>query len=111
MTGEVTCLGALIILTTTPTLEDAKKISRGLVENKLVACVSILNSVESVFLWEGKLSDERECLLVVKTTEKLFGKVRDWIKKHHPYSVPEILGVKVDFGSSDYLKWVNETTR
>ncbi len=104
-------MAALVIFTTTPTLEDAKKISQGLVEKKLAACVSIIDNMESIFIWEGKLSDEKECLLLIKTTEKLFDDVRDWIKMHHPYSVPEILGIKTEFGSSDYLKWISEVTR
>lgn len=104
-------MDALIILTTTPSPDVAKKISHGLIEKKLAACVSIVDNMESVFFWNGKLSEEKECLLIIKTFEKLFDEVRDWIKEHHPYSVPEILSVKVDLASSDYLKWIYETVR
>ena len=110
MNKEVKFLSGLIILTTAP-IADAQKISRALVKEKLAACVSIINNVESVYFWEGKMTHEKETLLIIKTTQRLFGDVKDWIKKHHPYNVPEVLSLKTDSGDSDYLKWINENTR
>ena len=104
-------MGAILLFTTTPTLDDAKKISKELIEKKLAACVSIISGLESLFYWEGKLTEEKEYLLMVKTREELSDYLIDCVKKLHPYRVPEIIASKILFGNPEYLEWLEETTK
>ncbi len=104
-------MGVIIVFTTTPTLENAEKISSMLVEKRLAACVSILGEVKSTFFWEGKIEKEKEYLVMIKTENKVFDEVLNLIKKIHPYKVPEILALNVTTGNPDYVKWVEETVQ
>jgi periplasmic divalent cation tolerance protein len=74
---------------TVPTQEVATKISSGLVEHKLAACVNIIPKIQSVYWWEGSIQKDEEMLLMLKTKTVLIPEIIDWVKKNHPYSVPE----------------------
>lgn len=104
-------MGVIIIFITTPTLENAEKISDILIEKRLAACVSILGEVKSTFFWEGKIEKEKEYLVMIKTEDKIFDKVLNLIKSIHPYKVPEILALNVVTGNPDYIRWVKETVQ
>lgn len=95
---------------TTPTMEVAREISRYLVSNKTAACVNIIPTVTSVFHWEGKLNEEQECLLLIKTQTALVERVIAEVKEKHPYEVPEVISVAMGPGSESYLKWLAEST-
>jgi periplasmic divalent cation tolerance protein len=101
----------IVVLTTAPDLESAKKLARPLLENNLAACVNILQGLSSLYHWEGKLQDDREVQLFIKTRAELLDeKIIPLIQKHHPYDLPEILALPVVGGSESYLEWVlNET--
>jgi len=92
---------------TVPTLEEGEKIASILVEEKIVACVNILKNIFSVYRWKGKVEEETEHLLLIKTTEKNSEKLISKIEEIHSYETPECIGFKIDKGSNDYLKWVN----
>ena len=77
-----------------------------LVEEGLVACGNLLPGVRSIYAWEGKICDEQELLLILKTTESLCTKVSERVCELHPYACPEVLSVAVEFGQPDYLAWV-----
>lgn len=104
-------MGYIMVFITTPTQENAEKISSMLVEEKLVACVSVVGEVKSTFYWEGKIEKEKEYLLIIKTKDNLFNKILEMVKKIHPYKVPEILALNISQGNPDYLKWVEETVK
>jgi periplasmic divalent cation tolerance protein len=95
-----------IILTTTGSQQEARKIANALVERKLAACVNIVPKVESIYRWEGKIETAEEWLLVVKTTADAFGRVRDAIKELHSYDLPECVSISVEEGSEEYLQWI-----
>lgn len=89
-------------------LEEARKISRGLVEKKLVACASIIPSIESVFLWNGKIETAQETKVIFKTKDHLFEEVKKFIIQNATYEVSEILKIAIMGGNEAYLKWVDE---
>jgi periplasmic divalent cation tolerance protein len=97
------------VMTTTETKEQAEAIARYLVEEKLAACVQIINAIESTYLWKGKLECSREHLCLIKTREDLFPRIEAAIKKLHSYETPEIISVPIVKGSKEYLKWLDDT--
>jgi len=101
----------VIILTTVSSREDAERIARTIVSEKLAACVSIVDGVSSVYWWEGRVEEEKELLLIIKTSiDKLLELTRR-LREIHPYRVPEILVLPVAAGLPDYLTWVEEATK
>src|SRR5438309_8197435 len=101
---------ALVVLITAASREEAERIARRLVEDRLAACVNIVPEVRSLFIWQGKFSQEDEVLLVVKSRRARFRELATAVRQLHSYSVPEIIAVPVLVGSSDYLRWVAEST-
>ena len=102
--------GAIVILTNTASLEEAKTIANHLITESLAACVNIFKNESSLYVWEGEVCEAQEFQLVIKTQASLYGKVEAAIMKLHSYDVPEIIALPVLDGSSDYLKWVREST-
>jgi periplasmic divalent cation tolerance protein len=96
------------VLSTTASLEEAKKIAREVVGRRLAACVNILPRIESIYRWEGKVEEAQECLLLIKTTAEGFPSLRDAIQQLHSYEVPECVALSVEDGSHSYLKWIDE---
>lgn len=101
---------AIVVLITAASREEADRIARRLVEDRLAACVNIVPQVRSLFVWEGRLSQEDEVLLVVKSRRTRFQQLTTAVKRLHSYSVPEIIALPVVMGSADYLRWVSEST-
>jgi periplasmic divalent cation tolerance protein len=99
-----------VMLTTTPTREEAQKIARLLIEEKLAACVQLL-PIESFYVWQGKTQNEAEVLLLIKTRTALFESAIARIKAVHSYTVPEIVAVPFTAGFGGYFDWIGETVR
>lgn len=102
--------GCGIVFMTTPSREEAEKIARGLVEQRLAACVQIVSEIRSFYWWEGKVCDDRETLLIAKTTESLFQHLVNTVKGMHSYQVPEIVFVPIQDGLPEYLAWIYRET-
>lgn len=100
---------AVIVQTTTSNEEEAKKIAKMLMQDKLAACVQ-LKDIESLYNWDGKLCCERETLLSIKTKKELFFKVKSKILELHSYDTPEIIELDISNISEDYLKFIKENT-
>jgi len=98
-----------MLMTTTPSREDAARLARMLVEEKLAACVQLL-PVESVFFWKGKIQDEKETLMLVKTRTASFEAAIARIKAAHRYEVPEIVAMPFTAGSAAYFQWMDDVT-
>ena len=96
----------LMIHCTVPDAKTAEAIARTLVEERLVACVNIVPGMRSVYRWLGAIEVADECLLVAKTADSRFEALRDRLIALHPYELPEVVAVKVQFGSTEYLDWV-----
>ena len=101
----------IVIYITTGSVNEAKKIGRALVEEKLVACSNIISPIRSIYSWQGKICDDKEALMVLKTRKKLFNQIVKRVEKLHSYDVPEIIAMPIIEGSSKYLSWLNEETK
>ena len=101
----------IVIYITTGSVNEAKKIGRVLVEEKLVACSNIISPIRSIYSWQGKICDDKEALMVLKTRKKLFNQIVKRVEKLHSYDVPEIIAMPIIEGSSKYLSWLNEETK
>ena len=99
----------VVVYVTTPE-KDAPDIARSLVERKLAACVNIVQTVRSVYRWQGAVQDEAESLLIIKTTRSRFDALRAGVLDVHPYSVPEVIALPVVAGHAPYLGWVSQMT-
>ncbi|MFW6118103.1 MAG: divalent-cation tolerance protein CutA [Chloroflexota bacterium] len=97
----------IIILITAGSEEEAHEIAESLVKGKKAACVNIVQRVDSLFWWEGKLESTRESMLLVKSKATLFPEIVELVKRTHSYEVPEIIALPIIAGSEDYLKWLD----
>jgi periplasmic divalent cation tolerance protein len=101
---------SIVVLITCGSEEEAAKIANSLVEERLAACVNIISPVRSTYRWEGKIWDEREWMLIIKTQKRRFEELEKKVKSLHSYSVPEIIALPIVEGSASYLKWLEENT-
>ena len=100
----------LIIYSTTSSVEEARKIARILVEEKLVACVNIIPKIESIYRWQGKIEEDNESILLAKTIDKNIDQVIQRIKENHSYDIPDIVAIPITHGFKKYLDWVEDET-
>ena len=100
----------IVVYITASSQEEAAKIARSLVETKLAACVNIVKNIRSIYTWQGKVEDEAEALMIVKTQKKHFSALSAKVKELHSYSVPEIIALPIIEGSDEYLKWLRDVT-
>jgi periplasmic divalent cation tolerance protein len=100
-----------IVLCTAGSEDEARKIARHLVEQRLAACVNIVPRMESIYRWEGKLESSGEWLLLIKTTVERFPAVRDAIRDLHSYELPECIAISIEDGSSGYLEWIAQSVK
>lgn len=102
--------GYKICLITTDNKEIAYKIARKLVEEKLAACVNILENVSSIYRWKGKIEEASEILLIVKTKAILAKDIIVSVKSIHNYTLPEIIFLDITEGFEEYLDWIGANT-
>jgi periplasmic divalent cation tolerance protein len=101
----------VVVLVTTASLREAKKIARHLVDSNLAACVNISQPIRSVYRWEGKIADEKEYLLLIKTVRDLFNEIKSAISRIHSYHTPEIVCLPIIDGSRNYLQWIADSVK
>ncbi|MFN3395346.1 MAG: divalent-cation tolerance protein CutA [Thermodesulfovibrionales bacterium] len=101
---------AIVVYITAPNEEEAAKIARTIVEERLAGCVNIVKGIRSIYSWQGKIEDESEVLMVVKTRKELFESLSKRVKELHSYTVPEIIALPIIEGFDDYLNWLKEVT-
>lgn len=97
-----------LVLTTTPSQAVANTLANGLVNSGLAACVTQQAGVKSTYIWQGKLCNEEEVALIIKTTNKAYKAVVSYIQQEHPYDCPEVLKILVSGGSEAYLSWIRQ---
>lgn len=98
-----------VVITTTPDRQEAERLAEGILRNRLAACIQ-MSDIRSMFFWEDELQREDEVVLTIKTTEKRYAELADYIRDYHPYDVPEIIRIPVTGGLPGYLSWLDETT-
>lgn len=86
--------------------EDAGRIARAVLEEKIAACVNIIDAF-SLFWWNGRVQEDREKLLVIKSREDMWDALKKKIKEIHSYELPEIIAVPIEYGLEDYLEWID----
>ena len=101
----------IVVLVTCGSEEEALKIAHSLVEERIAGCVNLVSPVRSIYRWEGKIWDEKEWILIIKTQRERFEELEKKVKSIHSYSVPEIVGLPIVEGASPYLKWLEEMTK
>lgn len=100
-----------ICYVTTPNEESAKKIARAVISNKLAACVNIIPNIQSIYEWEGRINEDLEYLLMIKTTTANVNELITFVRDNHPYSVAEVISVKIENGNPPYLDWVAKSVK
>jgi periplasmic divalent cation tolerance protein len=100
-----------LVLVTCPSLPEARKISRHLLQKHLAACVNIHTTpVESIYHWKGKIETAREHLLLIKTTTRRLKSLEREVLRLHSYETPEFLVLPISSGSRAYLRWLEDQT-
>jgi periplasmic divalent cation tolerance protein len=100
----------VVVLVTTASEEEAAQVGQALVKEGLVACANIVPGIRSIFRWEGKIEEEAECLLVLKSQRDHFEQLSKRVKELHSYSVPEIIALPIVDGLPEYLAWLRDMT-
>ncbi|MFQ5640221.1 MAG: divalent-cation tolerance protein CutA [bacterium] len=100
----------IVVFVTCGSEEEAKKISRELLDAQLIACANVVPSVLSIFRWQGKIDEESEVLIVIKSVKTNLAQIVTKVKAMHSYDVPEIIAMPIIGGSDDYLRWVDNET-
>jgi len=96
----------LLVLTTLPDQTTAETLASALVENRLAACVNILQPCRSIYRWQGTVETADEVPLLIKTTEARYPALEAAIRARHPYEIPEIIALPISLGLPGYLAWV-----
>ena len=102
---------ARIVLTTAATIEEARSLGHTLIEERLVACATLIPAVESIFHWQGKIESTIESLLLLKTGPDQLPALEDRLHELHSYQTPEFLVLNVEAGSHPYLDWLQASLR
>jgi len=101
----------ILVLTTVPDEQKAQDIAETLVGERLAACVTVSAGCQSFYWWEGKISQDREMMLFIKTKAALYDQLEARIKQVHPYRVPEIIALPLIRGYVKYLDWLTKETK
>jgi periplasmic divalent cation tolerance protein len=101
---------AAVVLTTLASVDEAVKLVRTLLDRRLIACGNILPGVRSIYRWEGKVADEQEVIVLLKTRAARIEALEMAFGELHPYKVPELLALPVSAGLHKYLEWIDDET-
>jgi len=102
---------AMLVLTTLPNSDAAADLAKKVVSEKLAACANVMPAVRSIYRWQGAIQDENEVLVLLKTRQARFDKLKARILELHPYDVPEVIAIPVEQGHGAYLDWIANETR
>ena len=101
----------IFIYVTCPTLAVAKKIARSVVDERLCACANILPSMRSIYRWQGRVHEDREVVLILKTRSARYAAVERAVRKMHPYDCPCIVALPIVHGERGYFRWLAAESR
>ncbi|HEY2797591.1 MAG TPA: divalent-cation tolerance protein CutA [Thermoanaerobaculia bacterium] len=100
----------MVVVTSVGTEEQAIDVAHALVRSRRAACVNIVPNIHSVYRWKGRVCDDGEMLLLIKTRAANFDAVRETIHKVNTYELPEVLGYRVDWASPGFSSWIEKMT-
>lgn len=98
-----------VIFITAPTKKEADSIAAALIKKKLAACVNIIDRIDSVYRWKGKVEHAKETLLMIKSKVSKIPAIIKVVKAMHSYEVPEIIALPITAGEGEYLRWIDES--
>jgi periplasmic divalent cation tolerance protein len=101
---------ALVVLTTVASTDEALELVRALLDRRLIACGTLLGGARSLYRWEGKVADETEVVVLLKTRAARLPALTAAFEDLHPYKVPEMLALPVVAGADKYLGWIDKET-
>lgn len=101
----------ILIFSTISSKDEADKLAKTLVDQKLAACVNIIRGISSIYEWKDKICIDDEILLLIKSRKDLFDEIKSAIISLHPYELPEIISIPIIDGLDPYLKWIDENTK
>lgn len=101
----------IVVLVTAKDKKEARKISTALIKAKLAACVNIVDKVDSLFFWAGKIDQAKESLLVIKSKKEKLPRIIKLVRSLHSYAVPEIIALPIIAGDKPYLRWIDAALR
>ncbi|MFB6470557.1 MAG: divalent-cation tolerance protein CutA [Vulcanisaeta sp. AZ3] len=101
-------LDYVVVFVTVPSREVGLSIARDLVSARLAACVNVVDGLRSVYFWEGRVEEDNEALLVIKSRRDRLDELVRFVRERHPYKVPEVIALPVVGGFVDYLRWIDE---
>ncbi|ACI19651.1 divalent-cation tolerance protein CutA [Dictyoglomus thermophilum] len=99
----------ILAIVTIDTWENAERISNILLDEKLSACINIIPGVKSIYIWQGEKKSDDEVIMLIKTEKNKFPDLVKRIKELHPYELPEIIGIPINYGLPEYLEWVKDS--
>lgn len=102
--------GPVLIYTTFPSLEDAKRVGEALVKGRLAACVNMFPGMISIYEWQGALEEGHEAAMIIKTRASLAEAAMAEVRRHHPYELPALLVLPTQGGSAEYCDWIAAQT-
>jgi len=103
-------MNEIVVFITASKETEAVTIAKALVEARLAGCVNIIRNIRSIYRWQGNIEDDKEVLMIAKTTKKLFKALEKKVKELHSYDVPEIIAMPITEGSKDYLQWLQDAS-
>jgi periplasmic divalent cation tolerance protein len=95
-----------LVMTSVGTEQQAVEISEELIERRLATCINIVPCLRSIYRWKGKVCEDTEYLLLIKTPQRFFDKVSEAIREFHSYELPEILGFPITNAETNFHEWV-----
>jgi periplasmic divalent cation tolerance protein len=101
----------VVIFVTCADKKQARRIAQGLIKARLAACVNIVDKIESLFWWQGKVDCAKEVLLVIKSRRQKVAAIISKVKSLHSYDCPEIIALPIVVGNPSYLRWIDESVR
>ena len=102
---------AVLVYTTWPSIVEAERAGRAIVEGRLAACVNILPAMTSVYRWKGQVEQDREQQMIIKTTHDRLAALEARVRELHSYELPEFLVIAANGGSDGYLAWVEDSVK
>ena len=99
---------ALVALTTFANEDDAARVARVLVEERLIACANVLPGARSFYRWQDGVADEREVVMLMKTRKQDWAALMSRLHELHPYEVPELVALRVAAGAPKYMAWLED---
>ena len=98
----------IVVLITAKNARECARIARHLLDKRLIACANLVPQVRSLYRWKGKIADEKECWMILKSTRELFPAIQAEVEALHSYHVPEVIALPIIDGSPNYLNWIAE---